>query len=112
MVERYKTLLGRGFLLCLCLAPLEATALPANTRQIAEGYWIGGAPSDEGLEALAEEGVRLVVSLYEIGPEARHPSDGDCRAGSRPGSCASYAEVSGSLLITHHEGQRSKSSIR
>lgn len=39
-----------------------AEALPRNTHQVPEGYWVGAAPEVGDIEALHARGVRLVLS--------------------------------------------------
>lgn len=36
--------------------------LPKNTRQVAEGYWLGSYPNLNGLKALQEHNIRLVIT--------------------------------------------------
>lgn len=45
--------------------PRAAAALPHNARQTAEGYWTGGMPEPDDIDALYAAGVRLVVSSVE-----------------------------------------------
>ena len=50
----------------LLLACNRAEALPRNTRQVPEGYWLGGIPSGDDIEELHARGVRLVLSAVRL----------------------------------------------
>lgn len=47
-----------------------AAALPRNTRQVPEGYWVGGIPSAADIDELHSRGVRVVVSGRAVSPSA------------------------------------------
>ncbi len=50
----------------------HAQALPTNTRQVPEGYWLGGRPESAAeVEALYGRGVRFVVSIHALPAESR-----------------------------------------
>jgi len=49
--------------------PPPATTLPRNTRQIAEGYWIGGIPTVRNIDALYNKHIRLIISATRVSAE-------------------------------------------
>lgn len=52
--------------LALAFAGRPASALPRNTRQVAEGYWLGGIPDGDDIEQLHSRGVRLILSAVRL----------------------------------------------
>jgi len=57
---------GVAVLLLLVACSTVAWALPRNTRQVPQGYWVGGSPDAGDIDQLYERGVRLVVSAARM----------------------------------------------
>ncbi len=49
--------------------PPPASSLPRNTRQITEGYWIGGIPTVQNIDALYKKHIRLIISATRVSSE-------------------------------------------
>lgn len=55
--------------------PRIPRSLPKNSRQIAEGYWLGGKPGAEDIRAMHEAGIRLVISATRLKADAAAVAD-------------------------------------
>jgi hypothetical protein len=64
-----------GATLCALVAVAQpALGMPRNSRQVPEGYWVGGAPVASDIRAMREEGIRVIVSGVMLDEETRAES--------------------------------------
>lgn len=76
LLRTFKIIIWLAVSIALVAGTAEpAQALPRNTRQIAEGYWVGGAPNAADIEALHERGITLILSAVRVAPSVQAACD-------------------------------------
>ena len=75
MLRTLNIISGLALVLAVLASSAPAQALPRNTRQVAEGYWVGGAPNAAEIEELHDRGVRVILSAVRVAPSVQEACD-------------------------------------